>query len=74
MIDIISNISDAFGVRRRGKLPAPIGVEVIGEDNDIFYLGPQLDRLLMKNDRLSIMNDIRTAIKEANDGKTRKTD
>ena len=74
LIDIISNISDAFGIKRAGNFPVPVGVEIVGEENDIFYLGPQLDKRLMRGDRLNIMSDIRVAIKEINDGKARKTD
>ena len=57
MIDIISSISDAFGIKRAGNFPVPVGVEIVGEENDIFYLGPQLDKRLMRSDRLNIMSE-----------------
>ncbi|MCL2072485.1 MAG: hypothetical protein FWH18_01045 [Marinilabiliaceae bacterium] len=73
MIDIMRNISDAFGINSMGSLPAPVGIEIIGEDNDIFYLGPELDKRLMRGDRQNFINDLKVALKEAKDEQARKT-
>ena len=65
LIKAIGNLQGVFRPQYDYRpLPTPVGVEIIGEGNDIFYLGPELDKQLMRSDRLNYMNDLRVAIKE----------
>ena len=70
MIDIIKdvfvNIPGVFVFQYTKKpLPAPFGVEIENEGDDLVYLGSELDKLSMRSDCLRVFKDLDLAIKEA---------
>ena len=54
-------------------LPAPVGIEVVDEADDVVYLVSELDKWSMRRDRLNVVSDMKTAINEAKHGQASKT-
>ena len=64
IIKAMYNIQGIFCLTNAGSLPAPLGVEIENEGDDIVYLDASLDKWSMRGDRMRIFNDLDVAIKE----------
>ena len=70
MIDVIKEIAiNVPGVfvfhQTKRPLIAPVGIKIENEEDDIVYLGSEIDKWSMHGDRLRIINDFNVALTEA---------
>ena len=73
LVGTISNLQGIFSPQEmRRPLPAPFGIEIENEGDDIVYLGPEIDRISRYGDRMRIYRDLNIAIKEAKHEQTSK--
>jgi len=62
IIRAMYNIPGVFGLKSASSLPAPVGIEIEGENGDIVYLDSSLDKWSMRGDRMKFFKDINVAI------------